>query len=84
MKRNEANLYVGKFEIAVEEMDTALSAEAENHADPISVETAKTLLKIAQKTVSIWGMFSGQLQTVITEGDEKNLNEGEDDESGGS
>ena len=76
MLRNEANHYVGRFEIAVEEMDTALSAEADNDADPISVETAKQLLSIAQKTATVWGMFSGQLQKVITEGDVKNLNEG--------
>ncbi len=77
MKRNEANHYVGKLENAVEEMDSALSAEAENHTGPISVATAKELLKIAQKTASLWGMFSGQLQKVITEGDEKILNEGQ-------
>ena len=78
MTGNEANHYIGNFENAIEEMDTALSAGAENGSDPISVETAKKLLGISQKTATAWGMFAGNLQTVIREGDEKNLNEGQE------
>ncbi len=78
MNRENANHIIGRLEVHIEDMDTALKAEGRGvQAKSISSETAKTLKTKALMIAAEATVMAEKLANVLEDGEEKILNEGE-------